>query len=99
MEGSLKTGKLEDMSQYNNMIEVILADDEEKYVIYPEGTVEDIRLTIAGDNMTIPDHTVFMAFELSGRDAVILYAAKNHASNMDISYYSNNETHTINVID
>ena len=96
-DGSLNTEKLEDMAQYNNMVEVILSEEDEEYAIYPEGTVEDIQFTVAGDKISIPDYTVFMAFELSGRDAVLLYGTENHISNMTITYHAGNEDHIISI--
>lgn len=97
VDGSLNTETLEDLSQYNNMVEVILDDEDKKIAIYPEGTVEDIQFIIAGDRVSIPEYTVFMAFELSGRDAVLLYGTEDHINNMTITYHAGNENHMISI--
>jgi hypothetical protein len=54
-----------DMVQFNSMAEVALTPGESTVVVYPDGKVEDIRIVTPGDGMSIPEYTVFAAFEMA----------------------------------
>lgn len=97
VDGSMLTGTFidTDMEQFNNMAEVILADGSELYVVYPKETVEDIRITIPGDGMSIPAYTVFAALAMSNQDAVVINVPAEIAENVEISYQSAGVTTSI----
>lgn len=99
VEGTVKSGLFmeTDMEQFNNMAEIVLPDAEELYVVYPVGSVEDIRVTIAGDGMTYPDYTVFAALEMSDRDAVVLHLPSGQSDKVEITCQSAGEIQTINL--
>lgn len=84
-----------DMDQFNNMAEVTLAVGEEIIVVYPEGRVEDIRITVPGDGMRMPDYTVFAALEMADRDAVVINLPVEDIENITISYSANRKNTTI----
>lgn len=91
VEGVMQTGTFMDtnMEQFNNMAEVILSDGNDLFVAYPEGTVEDIRIHVPGDGMTIPDYTVFAALEMSNKDAVVINIPVRASVEVLIDYQSN----------
>ena len=97
VEGIMQTGTFmdTDMEQFNNMAEVILADGNDLFVVYPEGTVEDIRVHVPGDGMTMPAYTVFAALEMSNKDAVVLNIPAQTAADVQIGYQSVGKTYTI----
>ena len=99
VDGTMRTGTFmdTDMEQFNNMAEVLLADGSDLYVVYPEGTVEDIRISIPGDGMTIPEYTVFAALEMSNKDAVVLNIPAQVASNILVEYQSGGNISTISL--
>lgn len=74
VEGVIKTGTFmeTDMEQFENMAEVVLAAGEEIMVVYPDGIVEDVRVTIAGDDMNMPEYTAFAALKMSSANAIVL---------------------------
>ena len=87
-----------DMTQFNNMAEVMLSNGNELYVVYPEGTVEDVTITMPGDGMSIPDYTIFAASEMSDRDAIVLNVPAETIHDIVISYFSNGSTHTLPLV-
>lgn len=97
IEGSMRSGSFmdTDMEQFDNMAEVNLVAGEEIIVAYPEGSVEDIRITIPGNGMNMPDYTVFAAFEMSDKDAVVISLPEESMDGILISYYSGSNHETI----
>lgn len=97
ISGSMHTGSfmLTDMEQFNNMAEVNLVSGEEIMVAYPDGNVEDVRIVIPGDGMNMPDYTVFAAFEMSDKDAIVISLAKDMIDGIAITYSSADTSVTI----
>jgi len=97
IHGSMQTGSFmnTDMEQFNNMAEVTLVTGEEIMVVYPEGRVEDIRIVLPGDGMNMPEYTVFAAFEMSDKDAVVISLSKEMINGITIAYSSGNTSVTI----
>ena len=95
--GSMHTGAYmqTDMEQFNNMAEVTLETGKEIMVAYPEGRVEDIRITIPGDGMNMPDYTVFAAFEMSDKDAIVISLSEESIGGIQVSYFSDSKNETI----
>lgn len=93
IDGSLHTGLFTDadMEQFNNMVEIILPDGEELHVIYPVGAVDDVTVTVHGDQKTYPDYTVFRAFEMADNDAVVLHLPNGQADKISITYLSDSQ--------
>jgi hypothetical protein len=75
-----------DMEQFDNMAEVTLITGQEIMVVYPEGTVEDIRINVAGDDMNRPEYTIFAALEMSGKNAVVVSLNQEDIAKMTVSY-------------
>ena len=88
--GSMHTGSFmsTDMEQFDNMAEVTLVTGEEIMVVYPEGRVEDIRIVLPGDGINVPEYTVFAAFEMSDKDAVVISLSKEMIDGITITYSS-----------
>ena len=97
VHGSMHTGAFMemDMEQFDSMAEVVLSAGEEILVAYPEGKVEDIRITIPGNSMSMPDYTVFAALEMSSRNAVVISLDQEEFANITISYQTDGKTETI----
>lgn len=97
MTGAMKTGSFMelDMEQFTNMAEVTLTAGEEIMVAYPVGSVEDIRVQIAGDGMNIPDYTVFAAFEMSDQDAVVISLSQEEIQRIQITYFDGSKVQHI----
>ena len=100
VQGNLLTGSFmdTDMEQFNNMAEVNLTTGEEIMVIYPEGRVEDIRISVAGDGKNIPEYTVFAALEMSSRNAIVISLSEHEMSKITVSYSSEGNTASIPLI-
>lgn len=99
VDGSVKTGLFSqtDMEQFNNMAEIILPDSEELYVIYPDGPVDDLTVTVRTDQKTLPDYTVFMAFEMADNDAVVLHLPTDQSEKISVSYQSKGKNHELSL--
>ena len=97
IQGEVKTASFmaADMTAFNNMAEVMLSEDADLHVLYTDGTVEDIRITLHADGTTIPDYTVFAALQLSAKDAVVLGLTDSQLGLLDITYYNGTENRTI----
>lgn len=91
VEGTMHTGSFmeTDMEQFENMAEITLTTGEEIMVIYPEGSVEDVRVNIAGDGMNMPDYTVFAALEISDGNAVVMSLSEDLIERVAIAYTEN----------
>ena len=92
-EGTIYTGSFmeTDMEQFDNMAEVTLDAGEEILVVYPEGTVEDVRVSIADNGKNLSSYTVFAALEMSANNAVVLSVSEEVMNNTTIAYISNDE--------
>lgn len=95
--GSMHTGSFmeTDMEQFTSMAEVTLVAGEDIFVVYPQGNVEDIRITIPGDDKNMPEYTVFAAYEMSEKNAVVISVPQEDAEAIRISYLSNEKLETI----
>lgn len=90
IRGSMHCESMEllEMEQFENMAEVVLSDTAAPLVIYPEGTVEDIQITIDGDGMNIQTYTVFASPQMKDTDAIILYASSDILQSICVQYFS-----------
>lgn len=77
-----------DMDQFSNIAEANLTANGEQMVIYPEGTVENIRIMISGDGKMMPDYTVFAAYEMRDHDAIVLAIDPDMVDDVSVSYFS-----------
>lgn len=93
IEGSVKTGSFmdTDMTAFNNMAEVMLTEDAPLQVLYTNGTIEDLRITLGGDGKTMPDYTIFAALTLSQKDAVVFGMTEAQLNNLTVSYSNGEE--------
>lgn len=100
VEGKLVCGTFmdTDMEQFNNMAEVIVSTGEALYVVYPEGTVEDVQIHLSGDNMTVPDYTLFQAERMTDQDAVVLHLPDDLSGRITVTYSSNAERFEIALV-
>lgn len=99
IQGTMHTGSFmeTDMEQFTSMAEVTLSTGQEILVVYPEGTVQDIRINIPGDGMNKPDYTVFAALEMSDRNAVVISLTPEDMEGITVSYTVDAETQTISL--
>lgn len=81
--------------KFDNMAEVNLAVGESVFAAYPEGSVEDVRVYVSGDSTIIPEYTVFAAFEMSDKDAVVIHLKDDMVDKIRVSYTSGNVVGTI----
>ena len=88
-----------EMGQFNSMTEIELSEVSDPVMLYPKGTVEDIRITVAGDGMNIPDYTIFASQKLSDGDAIVLNVTEEELSRISVSYYSGNLYEQLNISD
>ena len=88
---------ISDSEKFNNMADVNLAVTGTPYVVYPKGCVENIRIGVAGDNLMMPEYTVFAAFEMCNQDAVVINLDDNLVDRIIIDYDSDNNRHTISL--
>ena len=97
IEGQIMTSifDITNAARFNNMAEVNLAIGESTFVAYPEGQVEDVRIYISSDNMTMPEYTVFAAFKMSDKDAVIINLKEDMVDRITVSYTSGNSSTAI----
>lgn len=99
IQGTLLSGSFmdTDMEQFNNMAEVNLKTGEEIMVVYPEGKVEDIRISVAGDGKNVPEYTVFAALEMSANNAVVISLAHDDVGKISASYTTDGITESISL--
>ena len=76
------------MEQFSSMAEVTIAAGEEILVIYPNGNVEDVRISIPGNGLNLPEYTVFAALEMSKQNAVVMSLPEEDIDGITISYLS-----------
>ena len=97
VEGKLNYGSFmeTDMQQFNSMAEVNLTTGDAIMVVYPEGTVEDIRIAMPGDGKNLPGYTVFAAQKMSANNAVILSLTQDESQNISIEYWTNGSSNQL----
>ena len=100
VEGKLCTGNFmeTDMVQFQHLADVTLTAGEEIMVVYPDGIVEDVRITIAGNDMNIPEYTAFAALRMSSHNAVVLSLSNELIERVSIHHTVNNTTETIPLV-
>lgn len=99
VNGTMQSAKFmdTDMTQFNNMAEVNLSSGEEIIVVYPDGKIEDVRITIPGDDKNMPEYTVFAALEMSPNNAVVLSVTKEDAERINVQYMSEDNLATLSI--
>ena len=70
------------------MAELRLSDGEETMVLYPEGTIEDIRINACTDGIDKTEYTAFVAYQMSGQDAVVIRLSEKIMDSLSVSYFS-----------
>lgn len=97
IQGSMHTSNFAqtDMTRFNNMAEITLAAGKEVMVVYPEGNVEDVRITIASDGINMPAYTVFAALEMSAKNAVVISLEQEDIAGITITYSADGSTASI----
>lgn len=97
VQGYIQSGSFmdTDMEQFNNIAEVKITTGEEIIVIYPEGTVENVRIVMPGDEMNVPEYTVFAALEMSSNNAVVLSVANEAVEHISVHYSSDRDQQSI----
>ena len=97
VQGSMRFGNFMEMDieQFNNIAEVKLVAGESLVVIYPDGTVEDVRVTIGSEETNLPIYTVFSAMEMSSNNAVVLSVADTDVNNISVNFYANGTQQSI----
>ena len=101
VKGKMHTASFMDtnMEQFNSMAEVTLTTGEEILVIYPEGNVEDIRITVPGNGMNLPEYTVFAALEMSDQNAVVMSLPEEDIDGITVSYMSEGNTEILPLVE
>ena len=96
-EGKLETDVYgeKDIEHLSYFVELYFEGEDELYLLYPVGTVEDIRIAVTGDKMTIPDYTAFLAYQMSDCDAIILEMVEGFGNRLNISYQSGSKKHNV----
>ena len=80
-----------DMTQFTCMEEVILGSNEELTVLYPDGSVSDVRLMISGNEAGIPSYTVFAAHQMDEKTAIVLGLPSEKPPHITLQYSSNGQ--------
>ena len=88
-----------DMDQFNNMAELNLSNDGESMVVYPDGSVEDIRIDVCADGVSRPKYTAFAAYQMSNQDAIVIHTSEDLMNSITISYFSGSTTITTSLLE
>ena len=88
-----------DMDQFNNMAELNFSNDGESIVVYPDGSVEDIRIDVCADGVSRPKYTAFAAYQMSNQDAIVIHTSEDLMSSITISYFSGSTTITTSLLE
>lgn len=88
-----------DMDQFNNMAELNLSNDGESIVVYPDGSVEDIRIDVCADGVSRPKYTAFAAYQMSNQDAIVIHTSEDLMNSITISYFSGSTTITTSLLE
>ena len=101
VQGSMQSGNFMDVNieQFNNIAEVKLTAGDEIIVIYPEGTVEDVRIIIQDSELNVEEYTVFAAMEMSGNNAIVLSIANEDLDRVSVQYLSDGSQKTLLLTD
>lgn len=74
---------------FSHTAEMVMDPDGKMYLVYAEGTVQNIRITLTDGGES---YTVFAANSLSAGEAIMVQATEGSAKNLELSYLSNGET-------
>lgn len=98
--GNLLTAEVSkiNMEQFDNMAEVNLASGESALVAYPNGTIKNVQLLVSTDEMSMPEYTVFAAYEMSDKDAVIINVDDSDIDDIQIQYSSDNMLFAVQLV-
>ena len=88
-----------DMDQFNNMAELNLSNGGESIVVYPDGSVEDIRIDVCADGISRPKYTAFAAYQMSNQDAIVIHTSEDLMNSITISYFSGSTTITTSLLE
>ena len=88
-----------DMDQFNNMAELNLSNGGESIVVYPDGSVEDIRIDVCADGISRPKYTAFAAYQMSNQDAIVIHTSEDLMNSITISYSSGSTTITTSLLE
>lgn len=98
--GNLLTAEVSkiNMEQFDNMAEVNLASGESALVAYPNGTIKNVQLLVSTDEMSMPEYTVFAAYEMSDKDAVIINVDDSDIDDIQVQYSSDNMLFAVQLV-
>ena len=98
--GNLFTAEVSkiNMEQFDNMAEVNLASGESALVAYPNGTIKNVQLLVSTDEMSMPEYTVFAAYAMSDKDAVIINVDDGDIDDIQIQYSSDNMLFAVQLV-
>ena len=98
--GNLLTAEVSkiNMEQFDNMAEVNLASGESALVAYPNGTIKNVQLLVSTDEMSMPEYTVFAAYEMSDKDAIIINVDDSDIEDIQIQYASDNMLFAVQLV-
>ena len=82
------------ISQYDNIAEIVVNNTGAMYMIQAEKSVQDIRL-ICSDKAS--NYTVFAAYGLCAGDGIMVQAEDDMLQKLKLTYKSNNETVSMNI--
>lgn len=83
-----------DMNAFSRISEVIVDTEAPMYVIYCEGTIQNLRITL-NDAELASGYTLFASQTLCSSDAIVIQADPNLFHHFEITYDSNGQTYTI----
>ena len=86
-----------DMTQFTCMEEVMLSADEELVVLYPEGSVSDVRLMVSDNEAGVPPYTVFAAPQMGEKTAIVLGLPSENPLQITLQYSSNQQIHELTI--
>ena len=95
--GSMQTSSMAmtNMDNFDNMAEVTIAAGESKIVAYPHGSVERVQIVLPSDGKNMPSYTVFYAYEMSDKDAVVITLPDELLDGIHIQYTSDSINYAI----
>lgn len=98
--GNLFTSEVSkiNMEQFDNIAEVNLASNESALVAYPNGTIKNVQILVSTDEMSMPEHTVFAAYEMSDKDAVIINVNDSDMEDIQIQYSSDSMLFAVQLV-
>lgn len=80
---------------FTHTAEMVMDREGKMYLIYAEGTVTDIRITLTDGAAT---YTVFAANSLSAGEAIMVQATEENAKNLELIYLSDGKTITTKIV-